>query len=250
MSTTTAPPSYGISPAERGDAPSIARFEKALNAFGVKLRVAMPGVIQSFDETKQTCTVLPAITDKFRIQGVLTTVPIPILQDVPIVVMRAGGLSVTMPITTGDECLVICSDSCIDGWYQSGAANGPVDQLDIRRHDLSDAFAIVGIWNQTRVLQDYSTDSIQIRSDDGETYIDVSADEIQVVAATVSVNTTGTAVVSAKTVQVSAQNGATINAETVSITGSTSVTINGTDWQHHHHSGVQSGGSLTGPVVP
>jgi hypothetical protein len=58
-------------------------------------------------------------------------------------------------------------------------------------------------------------------------------------------------------VQVNASSTATVSAPTVNVSGSTAVnisgsghtTIEGKDWLTHKHTGVSSGGSLTGPVL-
>ncbi|ALD79410.1 Phage-related protein [Citrobacter portucalensis] len=56
------------------------------------LRVAMPGIIQSFDPDTVTCTVQPAIYgQKVGEDGKATSEAIPILPDVPVVFPRGGG---------------------------------------------------------------------------------------------------------------------------------------------------------------
>lgn len=152
---------------------------KMFDQFDFGLRVAMPGIIASFDAEKQTVTVDIAITERIRCDAEafvqeygsnVAAVEIPTLLDVPIVFPRAGGFSMTMPIEVGDECLVIFADTCIDGWWQNGNVQ---DQMSIRRHDLSDAFAILGCWSQPNIIEDYSEDTLQIRTDDGGTIIEL-----------------------------------------------------------------------------
>lgn len=105
------------------------------------LRVAAPGIIQSFDSETQTATVQLAIREKINIDGNVSNEEIPVLLDVPVFFPGGGGYSITFPINAGDECLVVFGDMCIDGWWQSG---GVQNQIDKRRHDLSDGFAFVG----------------------------------------------------------------------------------------------------------
>lgn len=134
-----------------------------------QIRVAMPGIIQSFDPDAVTCTVLPAIkgTDGNE------SVDIPLLVDVPVVFPRGGGCTLTFPVKAGDECLLIFSDRCIDFWWQSGGVQEPVDT---RQHDLSDAFAIVGPQSQAKKISGISTSAAQFRSDDGSTYFEINPD--------------------------------------------------------------------------
>lgn len=107
-----------------------------------QIRVALPGIVQSFDPGAVTAVVQPAIrsveTDN---DGNRITKNYPLLVDVPVVFPRGGGCTLTFPVKAGDECLVIFADRCIDFWWQNGGVQEPVDD---RVHDLSDAFCIVG----------------------------------------------------------------------------------------------------------
>jgi hypothetical protein len=170
------------------------------------LRCATPGIVVSFDPVKQTCVVQPAIMEEVLLpppglppfadgtpnttQNIPTKVAIAPIQDVPIIMMRVPGWSITLPIVPGTECLLIFADSCIDGWWQS---SGVQPQFDRRRHDLSDAFALFGPWSQQKLLTDYSTTSMQIRSDDQTVIIDLSTDGVTITAPLVSIqqNTSG-----------------------------------------------------------
>lgn len=161
----------------------------ALWQFGCKMRVAVPGVIQSFDPSTQLATVQIAIQENVcvpvpqpnglpPITGQKQTVAIAPLQAVPVMFPRAGGFSLVFPVNAGDECLLVFSDACISAWKQSG---GVQKQIRRRRHDLSDAVAIVGLWNQTRVFTDYPTDHIELRSDDGAVKLKLSETQVQMV---------------------------------------------------------------------
>jgi uncharacterized Zn-binding protein involved in type VI secretion len=161
-------------------------IEKTFDNFDFGLRVAMPGIIQSFDSTKQTVEVVVAITEiVLQEDGSYATEEIPILVDVPICFPTAGGFSVTFPVVKGDECLVVFADTCFDAWHFKGAQETgediAQDQMSLRRHDLSDGIAILGLNSQITKLTNYSEDSLQIRSDEEQTYIDVKDDAIKIV---------------------------------------------------------------------
>jgi hypothetical protein len=145
---------------------------RMLAEFGMKLRVAMPGIVVSFDSTKQTVRVKPVLRERVNIDGVLSDEEIKDLLDVPIFMPRAGGFTLTMPVTAGDECLVIFGDSCMDSWWQSGGTGNK--QMDLRRHDLSDGYAILGVWSQPRKIANYSIGVAQLRNDSGTTILEVS----------------------------------------------------------------------------
>jgi hypothetical protein len=141
--------------------------------------------------------------------------------------------------SAGSAMVFLCAQAEIEDcsrrespWFQSGGQQSPIDG---RRHALSDAIAIFGIRSQPRRIANYSTTSAQLRSDDGNTVIDLAPNNITIKANTV--NVTG---------------------ETVNVTGSTRVVIDGNDqttidgknFLLHTHSGVTAGGGGTGPVVP
>ncbi len=146
------------------------RWRTLLHEFAARMRVALPGIITAFDASRQTVKVRCAIRETINISGVPTDIEIPLLVDVPIVMPRAGGFVLTLPVAAGDECLVLFSDLCIDAWWQSG---GVQNRMNSRRHDLSDACALLGIWSQPRKLTAYSTDSAQLRNDAGDIYVEI-----------------------------------------------------------------------------
>lgn len=128
-----------------------------------QLRVAIPAIVESFDAGKQTVSVQPALTENIQAgNDDVKAVKLPILTDIPICFPRANGYCITLPVAKGDECLLVFADMCIDGWWQSG---GVQDQMETRRHDLSDAFAIIGVTSQPRKVSAYSDNKLQIRTD-------------------------------------------------------------------------------------
>lgn len=143
------------------------------------LRVSCPGIIETFDAVAQTVSVKLAIREKIKSKDNAEWTTVPELLDVPIVIPKAGNYALTLPIKEGDECLVMFSDMCIDAWFSNG---GVQDQLEKRRHDLSDSFAILGTCSQPNVLPNYSTDSTQLRNESGEAYIELKDNTINIVA--------------------------------------------------------------------
>lgn len=154
-------------------------YRLMLDNFGFNLRVAMPGIITAFDATEQTVTVQPAIRERITTQdGMQQWVPLPLLLDVPVCLPRGGGFVMTVPIQAGDECMVIFMDMCYDAWWSNG---GIQNQIERRRHDLSDAICIPGIWSQPKRISNYSTSSMQLRTADGSQMIDISSSGINLV---------------------------------------------------------------------
>jgi hypothetical protein len=126
------------------------------------------------------------------------------------------------------------------------------NQAELRMHDLSDGFAILGPFSQATKISGVSTSTTQLRSDDGQTYVDLDP--------------------AGKVVKVKAPNGITLDTPTVTVTGvvnvqnvnsaPTSMSINGnTNFtgqvsanghridETHKHTGVTTGAGQTGTVV-
>ncbi|MFP2422245.1 Gp138 family membrane-puncturing spike protein [Pseudescherichia vulneris] len=189
------------------------------------IRVAMPGIIQSFDPGAVTAVVQPAIrsveTDN---DGKRITKNYPLLVDVPVVFPRGGGCTLTFPVKAGDECLVIFADRCIDFWWQNGGVQEPVDD---RTHDLSDAFCIVGPQSQAKKISGISTSSVELRSDDGATKLSLNPSSGAI---------TGTA-----------PGGFNLNGLKILPDGRLQL-VDGSIVDKHEHGGVQSGGSNTKPL--
>lgn len=112
----------------------------------------------------------PAVKAQQRMpDGTVKAIDLPLLSNVPLHFPSGGGVSMTFPVKAGDEALVVFSARPVDAWEQSG---GTQSQIDARTHDLSDGFAFVGFRSQPTGLNDISSSSTQIRSDDGSMVID------------------------------------------------------------------------------
>lgn len=151
------------------------------------LNCVRPGVIQVFDAATQTCIVEIAQTQVTSIaqDGTRTIEAYSPLLVVPVVFPSGGGFTLTFPIQEGDECLLFFNDRQLDNWFAQGAGQAPTIG---RLHDLSDAFALVGIRSSPRALAGVSTASVQLRSDNytgatgaGEC-VEVSPGKIQLIA--------------------------------------------------------------------
>lgn len=153
-----------------------ASMSDVLNALGESIsfdiRVALPCIVEKWDANQQTVDVRPAIREK--LSGGESETEIPLLVDLPVVMPRAGGYMLAFAPQKGDECLVVFADLCIDSWWQSG---GVGSQADSRRHDLSDGFAILGCWSQTRkpILPE---SGVSLQNDAGTAGVSVSGDTV------------------------------------------------------------------------
>lgn len=164
-----------MDPRERWNDPEEA-LRVAMEGMRAGLWTAEPGIIQSVNFGSGTNDITAVV--QLAIKGIVYTPDgkatfqnKPLLVDVPVFFPRGGGCTLTFPVAEDDECLVVFSHRCIDGWWQSGGVQPPMEP---RVHDLSDGFAFVGFFSQATKIDGISTSSAQLRSNDGSTYIDLN----------------------------------------------------------------------------
>lgn len=215
--------------AERFDDPE-AVYREAVNGALAATWTSLPGIIESYDATKQTATVQPAVQGRITASdGTMMLVSLPLVTDVPVQFPSGGGFTLTFPVAKGDECLLVFASRGVDAWHALGGVQQPTGS---RRHALSDAFAIVGVRSVPRALSGVSTSAVQLRNDAGTALV-----EIQPSGHIRSVAPAGFEVVGNMTVSGTITTPADVVAGTVSM-------------KTHIHSGVQTGGGTSGMPVP
>lgn len=219
----------------------------ALQGLQADIQTALPAIIQSFDPAKRTCTAKPTI--KFEITNPDQStkwVELPVIVDIPVIFPSGGGYTLTFPIAQGDECLLVFASRCIDSWWYSG---GYQNQHEFRMHDLSDGFAFVGVNSRPNVISSISTNSTQLRSNDGAAYVELAGGHIinvvapggfNVIAPTINLQATSS--VTLKTPQTNVTGGLTgtgVDGSTTTFAGEG--TFNGHTVGHHTHTDPQGG---------
>ncbi len=129
-------------------------LDESFSVFSRFFHCVKIGEIQSFDKQNQTVSVkilYKGIND-YNLQE-RELVDFPVLEQVPVVVLGGGGTYISYPIKKGDDCVLLFNDYELDGWWSSGEAR-PSEFP--RRHDLSDAIAIVGLNSLVSLIKDYS----------------------------------------------------------------------------------------------
>lgn len=206
----------------------------AIEGFLLNTWTSLVGIVQAFHPDRMTCDVQVSI----KFQQLLSSpapgsqnpvwITMSVIPDVPIVFMGGGGFALTFTPKLGDECLVVFSSRCIDGWWEKG---GIQLQPVLRHHSLSDGFCIIGPRSLPNVLEDISPNA-QLRTVDGSAYIELtSAGKVNIVAPG-GVKITGTLEV------------------TEAVTGDAEGTFNSIPVSTHVHGGVATGGSSTGVPIP
>ena len=129
-----------------------------------EVHTCLPGKIVSFDTSTQIAEIQPLIKRKFIDDDIRD---LPLCINCPVMFPRGGGFIITFPVQAGDECLVMFSERALDTWLQSGDTQTP---LDTRRHSLSDAIAVLGLYSQPNKLGSFHSSGIELKNDAGTTY--------------------------------------------------------------------------------
>jgi len=145
-------------------------FQALRAAIKSEMHCALPGIVQAFDPESQTATIQPVIRSRIAKESGIEHVQLPLLANVPVYFPGGGVFALTMPVQTGDECLVVFADSCIDAWWQSG---GVQNQIDMRSHDISDGFAFVGFRSRSKSISEFNGTAPTIG---GKTLVDIAID--------------------------------------------------------------------------
>ena len=152
-----------------------------------ELRVWSPGTVQSVDWSslaQPTVTVQLGVKENINVDLVPTPTALPLI-TVPFFVIRSGGFLLTMPVTQGDECIVLFGDNDWHGWWQSG---GVQNQPQRRRHDIRDGVAIFGLSSWDRPIENYSQTTAQLRTEDQTVVVELAETAVNITAPTITIN--------------------------------------------------------------
>lgn len=119
-------------------------IERTIMRMLARVRVALPGVIESYDATRCEASVQVQLLEPDRDElGNTCTRRLPLVPHAPVYFPGGGTARDTWPVQRGDSCLVICCSSSIARWLVAG---GEVDPgIDQPHHQLSDAVVYVGL---------------------------------------------------------------------------------------------------------
>ncbi|MCK5126790.1 MAG: hypothetical protein KAR42_11090 [candidate division Zixibacteria bacterium] len=192
---------------------------------------SIPGHVVAFDKDKQLAQLQIGI-NRTRINGDVYD-PEVLIECKP---QFAGGNAfiIEHQIDVGDECIIMFSQRCIDGWMNTGGiANNPI----LRFHDVNDAYFIPGLRSQPNVVIGFDNNGVKIRNKAGDQFIWLKNDSTAVI-------TVPTLHINGDIVHVgSTTSTGTINSDT-SLT-SPSVVADGKELKDHDHS---PGSYVAGPT--
>lgn len=150
----------------------------AISGLLLDVMTCMPVEIVSWDPVQNTCSAQAVL--KSRVQapdGSYSWVAAKPMIHCPVVFIGGGGWTATFPIKKGDEALAIFASRAIDNWWLAG---GIQQRNELRSHDISDGFILVGPRSLPRVLTNINPNAMELRSDDGLTKITLTPGEVDI----------------------------------------------------------------------
>ncbi len=101
----------------------------------------LPGRVESYDAATGRANVQPLLLEPRETEaGGRETRRLPVINDVPVGMLGAGGMRVRFPVSKGDTVVLLFCARSSDKWKKLGGELDPDD--DERHHSLSDAIAI------------------------------------------------------------------------------------------------------------
>lgn len=111
-------------------------------------------VVRDVNGTKKT---ISSLGEEIRVSDV----ELPAIKNVPISFPRAGNFSITLPITVGDEGMLIVSERDLSLWKNQGA---PAPQGQASMFNFNDGVYLPGVPNSTTKISNYSTSNLELRA--------------------------------------------------------------------------------------
>lgn len=147
------------------------------------VHVMLPGRIDAYDAATQKADVEPLIQRlQSTVDGELAE-DLPIIPGVPVAFPRAGGFKITMPVAAGDRCMLVFCERSTEA-YQIGqgrqGASALIRQTEpgtFEMHNLTDAVAIMGWYNDAEALSATDADDMVI-GEDGGPAIHIGGDQV------------------------------------------------------------------------
>lgn len=120
-----------------------------------KIHTSIPCVVKNYDATKRIGDIQPLIKKVLKNGKVLSQ---PLIQNVPFIFLSGGDAFLSFPIKKGDTVLAFFSERSIDEWVNSNGDE--IDPLDNRKHNISDAIAICGLYPYSKEFKTSKDDVV------------------------------------------------------------------------------------------
>lgn len=142
----------------------------------------LPAVVTTVDRTAGRVSVKPLVMAGTASGG---KVPRPVVPNIPIMTMGAGGIYASFPVKVGDLGFVFSASRDTSLFYQSqGGEDWPNTE---RIHSFSDGgFLPLKLFNFS-IAGDVLADGFSLQTDDGSTFVTLKAGEVQITATKVKI---------------------------------------------------------------
>lgn len=135
------------------------------------VNTVMPGQIVSFNRSEGTATIQPCFQRVYADRDDPETLP-PI-EDVPVFFFGSGNRWLTVDLEEDSYVILLFAQRALATWFEQG---GIVDPAQSRKFALSDAIALAGLKPATDSI-DIEPDSIELRNEEGLSYVRINADD-------------------------------------------------------------------------
>lgn len=139
-------------------------IQAAVRSALIDVHVALPGIVESYDNETQTCSVLPAVR-RGRIKDDRSRVVenLPVIPNVPVQWFQGGGFFMTMPLAKGDEVTLLFNEADPSVFFDTGEA--PSSPAELVRHGLGHPIAIPGGGRKAAALSSASATDMVLGKD-------------------------------------------------------------------------------------
>lgn len=126
---------------------------------------SIPGHVAAFDPVTQLAQIQIGIK-RVDVNGVTFT-PSPLI-EVPVYFSGGAQYGVEHQVDPNDEGMILFSQRCIDGWFNTGGvAENPI----LRFHSMEDAIFLPGLRSQPNALASFANNGVRLRNVDATHYV-------------------------------------------------------------------------------
>lgn len=150
-----------------GSTPGLADvIREAVESLSLRMHTSLPGVIKEWDPSTQCASVQPAVQTSVRdLAGRHIFETLPLIYDVPVMFPRTLAGYITFPIQVGDTGLLVFPELDPAQWRYADPSAAPRSAGDQRRHDISGAVFLPGLYQQAYAIDDFDGTAVVISSE-------------------------------------------------------------------------------------
>lgn len=142
---------------------------QAIDSRLVDVHTSMPGRVESYDRVTQTASIRPQLKRVLRRRdGTRVAEELPVIPSVPVRFPRVAGFFIHFPIAVGDFGTLVFAEYDIGRWRTIGDV---VDPGDTRRHGLSGAEFVPGVFPRGSAIPDSDLSADQMRMGAAGAYV-------------------------------------------------------------------------------